>query len=556
MKSENVWKMMAISVVLLMVASVAGAVNMTGDLANTAESKALDSDGKSSVAPSCVPICKHLKMGIGIEENIPPPGIAPPAKPMIVNIYLTENKTEYIEELGNYTIEILYIEENRIVAEIYTSEILDILDLPFVSYMDTPIQAQLFREGVKCINADKVHNHSIKGKGVKVAIVDLGFANYKKSQEEGELPENLTVKCFRRDCDITGKGEIHGTACAEIVHDVAPDAELYLVAYEGFDYQLKEIIKYLISEEVDIVSHSAGWDFGLFDGTDYTSRIIDDVVKQGIIWVNAAGNYGQRHWEGIFTDSDSDNWHEYPCPGPEGDPELGQWINATRGEEVRIFLSWNDTWGYATQNYDLYIYNFENNWGIASKLPQNGLPEHIPLEGGSFIAPYTGTYYILIYNKSATKPVHFELYLGYHDLNCKEENSSLCVEATAFGVIAVGAVSSKDCSTLEPYSSRGPTNDGRIKPDYVGPTCVSTCAYNYLPIFCGTSGATPHIAGAIALELSSKGHPVCIEVCKGEMCVPVCTIKNLLSIEKIYPEQKDNLYGYGLPIFSNCSGVD
>ena len=39
MKSETVWKVLAISVALLMVASVVGAVNQTGDSLNDAENK-------------------------------------------------------------------------------------------------------------------------------------------------------------------------------------------------------------------------------------------------------------------------------------------------------------------------------------------------------------------------------------------------------------------------------------------------------------------------------------------------------------------------------------
>ena len=90
------------------------------------------------------------------------------------------------------------------------------------------------------------------------------------------------------------------------------------------------------------------------------------------------------------------------------------------------------------------------------------------------------------------------------------------------GSITAGAVDCEDCSTLEPYSSRGPTNDGRLKPDYVGPDCVSTCAYFPDP-FCGTSAATPHVAGALALWLSQ--------------------------IKQYHPGLKNNQYGYGLPNF-------
>ena len=620
MKNESVWKILAISVALLMVASVAAAVNLTGNSLNDTESEVSGSDETSSVDASSVPVDKHPKMssevaamippqGIApppkpvivdiylnstktedIEElknytikilyvkenrivaeiytseileivelpfvtymdtplkaqlfpevavsefeavkhpkmstevtkNIPPPGIAPPAKPMIVNVYLKENETEKIKELENYTIEILYIKENRVVAEIYTREILDIIDLPFVSYMDTPLKAQLFpdvplREGLKCLNTEKLHGLNITGKGVKVAIVDFGFEGYEDLLGTG-LPENVTVRSFRGDGDITGGGEIHGTGCAEIVHDVAPDAELYLVNYDGYTYQLGELVlPYLISEEVDILSHSAGGTAGLFDGTDYSCQIVDDAwYKHGILWANAAGNSAQRHWEGIFNDVDADGYHEFL------DGELGQTFCADKGELVVLQLSWNDTWGYATQDYDLYILNSSGSVVAGSVNPQDGSVGHIPFEGSGFLAPYTDCFYIVITKYKATKQVHFELYSWYHELLEKVENSSLCVEATAFGSIATGAVSCRDCLTLEPYSSRGPTNDGRLKPDYVGPDCVSTCAYDPYP-FCGTSAATPHVAGAFALQLSC--------------------------IKQYHPGPKDNECGYGLPNF-------
>lgn len=454
-----------------------------------------------SLTASAFEPVKNPKMSTGVAENIPPPGIAPPTKPMIVNIYLKENKTEEKEELENYTTEILNIHEDKIVAEIYTREIVDIVDLPFVSYMDIPLKTQLFpivSEGIECVNANKQHDLSIRGKGVKVAIIDHGFEGYEDLLGT-ELPANVTVKSFRIDKDITGGGVIHGTACAEIVHDVAPDAELYLINSDGYVYQLKEIINYLISEKIDVVSHSAGRSAGLFDGTDECCKIIDQMVfNHNISWVNAAGNEAQKHWDGKFKDSDSDGWHEFSCPGGEN----GQTINATVGDEVVLLLSWNDTWGKATEDYDLYVLNLDNSWRVSSKNPQLGARGHIPFEIVEFVAPYAGTYYILLYNDRATKPVHFELYSYTHELGCKVENSSLCADATAFGVKTVGAVACEDCLTLEDYSSRGPTNDGRKKPDYVGPDCVSTSAFSPDP-FCGTSAATPHIAGAIALELSS-----------------------------------------------------
>ena len=492
------------------------------------------SDGEVSCADSGS-VYKHPKMSGEIAANIPPPGIAPPAKPTTVNIYLKENRTEYVEELKNHTIEVFYIKEKRVVAEIYTSEILEITDLPFVTYIETPLMdfpeacsGAVISEGGECINADQLQDINITGKGVKIAILDPSFYGYDECQRKCELPEDITVKSFRKDKEGRSR---HGTACAEIVHDVAPCAELYLVNYSNLD-ELEEAVKHLILiEKVDIITRSAGYLVGLFDGTDEICRIIDDAVfKHGIIWANSAGNYAQRHWEGMFSDTDEpkDGWHEYSCTGGE----LGQNITATRGEIVILTLSWNDTWNFATEDYDLRIFDSginEVEYIVPPKNPQTGLEGHHPYELCVFEAPSTDTYYIAIQNYSATRPVHFELYAPRHELSCKVENSSLNADACAFGVIAAGAVSCEDCSTLEPYSSRGPTNDGRIKPDFVGPDCVSTYSYGDNG-FCGTSAAAPHVAGAIALQLSS--------------------------VKETHPGQKDNQYGHGLPKFCNCSGMD
>ena len=67
-------------------------------------------------------------------------------------------------------------------------------------------------------------------------------------------------------------------------------------------------------------------------------------------------------------------------------------------------------------------------------------------------------------------------------------------------MLTVGASNWATPSTIESFSSRGPTTDGRIKPDIVGTDRGDSVSYG-VNGFSGTSQASPHIAGLAALVL-------------------------------------------------------
>jgi serine protease AprX len=88
--------------------------------------------------------------------------------------------------------------------------------------------------------------------------------------------------------------------------------------------------------------------------------------------------------------------------------------------------------------------------------------------------------------------------------------SSLMTPGDADSMITVGAVDSVDA--IRNFSSRGPTYDGRIKPDVVarGFQTVASAANGTYGLYSGTSLATPLVAGAAALllELHPEWNPI------------------------------------------------
>ena len=70
-----------------------------------------------------------------------------------------------------------------------------------------------------------------RGQGVKVAILDSGFRGYCSFLGK-ELPAKVLAHSFRSDGDLESRDSQHGILCAEVVHAVAPDAELLLANWE------------------------------------------------------------------------------------------------------------------------------------------------------------------------------------------------------------------------------------------------------------------------------------------------------------------------------------
>ncbi len=342
-------------------------------------------------------------------------------------------------------------------------------------------------ESLAVINADAWQVAGWTGKGIKIGVIDIGFDEYRDLLGT-DLPDNVTVRSFTADTAIDQTDYVHGTGCAEIIHDIAPDAELFFTIYNT-QAERRLAVNWIVSQGVKIISHSRNGMYGPMDGSGDFAQLVEQVASQGVLWVNSGGNYAERHYRGTFTDEDGDGFHEF-APGVERMP-----FEPKYDDKTVVMLNW-DAWDTGDQDYDLYIYDQEDNQVVRSYNTQSG-PGSQAAEWIKYKFPDSGPYYIAFYAKKITRPGVFDMYIHPDKLSAyATAEYSVGTPADARSALAVGAVY-WNTDLLESYSSLGPTNDGRLKPDISAPTGVRSAAYGRR--FTGTSAAAPHVAGAAAL---------------------------------------------------------
>ncbi|QAA77296.1 MAG: hypothetical protein BIP78_1530 [Candidatus Bipolaricaulis sibiricus] len=350
--------------------------------------------------------------------------------------------------------------------------------LPYV-----PHEMAVTSEGAALVGAAAFHAAGIRGSGVKIAVIDLGFNGLSAAQAGGDLPYSVIT----RDFTGTGiaSGVSHGTAVAQIVHDVAPDAQLYLIKIAN-EVDLDNAVTYCISEGVHIINHSLGWfNTNFYDGTGTIADIARRATSAGILWVQAAGNSGQKHYGATFTDANGDGWHDTDIT-----------FTATAGQQIILYLTW-DAWPATADDYDLYLYGPTGTLVASSTATQSGT--EAPTERITTTASTAGTYRVRI-QKAAGGARRLSLFSILQEVSPVVSASSIPAPGNAAEVLTVGAIdwSSYTTGPIAPYSSRGPTTDGRSKPDLAAPANVTTGVSFYNP-FPGTSAAAPHVAGVAAL---------------------------------------------------------
>ena len=360
-----------------------------------------------------------------------------------------------------------------------------------VAFVRAPIRPSVSTvesEGLGPINATWAHDRNITGENVTVAVIDIEGFNLTNP----EISDQVTAHR-----DFTGKGigngttGQHGTGVAEIVADTAPGAEIVPVRVSSVPQWRNAVDHIRDNTSTDVVVMSLAW-FGVgpLDGTSDMNRRISRLRDDGVVWVNSAGNQGhQEHWNGTWNDPDGDGWMNFT--------QTDETLNLTSGTEASVWMNWND-WEAQNDDYDLYVLNDSGGVIGSSENRQNG----------SAAPPYEiyenratpSTIQLAIKRVNATGDADFDIWFrGNYEPEYWTAKRSVVNPAVGPNVTTVGAVPASDPTTIEQFSSRGPTIDGRLKPDLVAPDAVSTSTYSGL--FYGTSAAAPHAGGVAALLL-------------------------------------------------------
>ena len=137
-------------------------------------------------------------------------------------------------------------------------------------------------------------------------------------------------------------GNRHGREMAQIVWAITGSdprgPQFYLLNANG-PTMLRRAVRYAIEQDVDIILFSGSFEGGgNGDGRGPINRIVDEALAAGILWINAAGNFGGKVYNGpvrILRDG-------YLRLGGGTDIAALRFRNRLDENTVTVTLTWND----------------------------------------------------------------------------------------------------------------------------------------------------------------------------------------------------------------------
>jgi hypothetical protein len=389
---------------------------------------------------------------------------------------------------------------------------------------------------------------SVDGTGITVGVIADGLAGLQAAIGLGDLPATTETRIggvltatsggvigrsFPLNSNLEAGAE--GTALLEVIHDIAPGAQLRF-ASASTALNFNDAVNFL-APLCDVVIDDLSFVIGPLDGTDVvstnTSAALNNASNAIRTHVTAAGNFGDAHYEGVYVSSGMDSgepgdFHLFQATADtaNGGGPVGGSVNnpfvLQAGASVAVYLLWADPWHTSSNDYDLLVgYDDAGSEVIVASSTQTQDGDDNPFESVAFTntsgAELEFDIFIVNFaNAAAAKTLDVfvsgsvtRAYAGGAKLGWLTPKSSVVAEGNAGGgVLSVGAINASDpgLDDIEVYSSRGPTLDGRVKPDISAIDGVAvTGSGGFSTSFFGTSAAAAHVAGVAALLM--ERHP-------------------------------------------------
>ena len=472
-------------------------------------------------------------------------------------------------------------------AAVAPSDLGAIAQLPGVVAV-TPVRAPVLRgecdggsvisEGVAQLHVPAAREgFEVDGEGVEVGVLSDSFnqateavsggviaTKAKKDEETGDLPgskspcatqkasvdERQPYKFFKEEPSFD-----EGRAMLQIVHDVAPEADLAFHSAFNGELDFAGGIEELAAAGADAIVDDVGYFEEPFFQEGPVAAAVTAVTEAGSTYLSAAGNENvfdaEGHeiasWEAPgFRDSHScppelrslPGLNASHCldfnPGTAADPTFG--IRVEPEEALTVDLQWAEPWFGVKSDLDAFLLDSEGHL-VAVASEANVANTQKPLEILQWENTSASSRVVqLVVNRFAgagTPRLKFLLLSGAIGSEYPQSGGGDVVGPTVYGhaaaasAIAVGAVPFNNSNKPEGYSSRGPATHyfGPVqgttpapalpspevvsKPDVAATDCGGTTffarkAASGVWRFCGTSAAAPHAAGVVALMLEDE----------------------------------------------------
>ena len=384
-------------------------------------------------------------------------------------------------------------------------------------------------------------NYGVDGTGIKIGVISDSCDNYTKAISSGDLPASFTYLPGLSGIPATGEG----TAMAEIVHDLAPGAQIVFASAAGGEAKFADSILLLRSNGCRIIVDDEVYSAENPFQDDVVAQAVDEVVSNGTLYLSSSGNYGNladatsSTWEGNFVSGGTSSLipggtvHEYPSGYTYN--LLESTAHGSTTSPVQLF--WSDEGSTSSNDYDLYILNPAETSVVASSTDvQDGSQQ--PFEEVDLVS--SGDPIVVFkHSSAAVRFIRLKASAQNTVLGLATDGSTTGHNATesCIGVAASPAATPfnvdyptgpypyafNNGNVTESFSSDGPRKhfynpDGSqitpgnllasggteiASPEITAADGVSTSLSGFSPFY-GTSAAAPHAAAIAALVWSAQ----------------------------------------------------